>query len=118
LLVVNRFTVAEADRDAFTSRAATALTALAARPGYLRGSLGRSYDDPECWSLLTEWESVGAYRRALSNYEVRVAATQLLAEAREEPSAYEELAAAGPGGEVRLRGSDRTDSRGPLPSPP
>ncbi|MBO0869710.1 MAG: antibiotic biosynthesis monooxygenase [Micromonosporaceae bacterium] len=118
MLVVNRFVVAEADQDAFTARAAQALNALAARPGYLRGSLGRGYDDPQWWSLVTEWESVGAYRRALSAFEVRVGATPLLADALDEPSAYEELATAGPGGEVLLRGSDRSHGTGPLPSPP
>ncbi|HKT04062.1 MAG TPA: antibiotic biosynthesis monooxygenase family protein [Rugosimonospora sp.] len=107
MLVVNRFAVAGEDQETFTDRARAALAALAARPGYLRGSLGRAYDDPECWCLYTEWESVGAYRRALSGYEVKVTATPLLAQSLDEPSAFEELAVAGPAGEVRVRTSDR-----------
>ena len=99
MLVVNRFTVI-GDDARFRARAAAALAALGARPGYLRGQLGRAYDDPQAWTLVTEWESVGAYRRALSAYDVKVEATPLLAESLDEPSAFEVLAQAAPGGEV------------------
>jgi hypothetical protein len=105
VLVVNRFVVEGDDAD-FRTRAGAALAALAARPGYLRGRLGRAYDDPSQWTLVTEWESVGAYRRALSAYEVRVAATPLLAESRDEPSAFEILGEAAPGGPVVTAQSD------------
>ncbi len=107
MLVVNRFAVAGDDQETFGERARAALGALAARPGYLRGSLSRAYDDPESWCLCTEWESVGAYRRALSAYDVKVTATPLLAQSLDEPSAYEELTLVGPGGEVRTVTSDR-----------
>ena len=30
------------------------------------GQLGRNLDEPDLWVLSTRWESVGAYRRALS----------------------------------------------------
>lgn len=90
-------------------RAHAALGALAARPGYLRGRLARALDEPANWTIVTEWESVGAYRRALSAYEVKVHATPLLAEALDEPSAYEVLADAAPGGELRLAVSDRAE---------
>lgn len=92
-------------------RAHAALGALAARPGYLRGRLARALDEPANWTIVTEWESVGAYRRALSAYEVKVHATPLLAEALDEPSAYEVLADAAPGGELRLAVSDRAEGR-------
>ncbi|HKE64868.1 MAG TPA: antibiotic biosynthesis monooxygenase [Micromonosporaceae bacterium] len=109
MLVVNRFIVppeepAHAD---FAERAAAALEVLAARPGYVRGAVGRAYDDPTRWSLQTEWESVGAYRRALGNFDVRVHATPLLASSVDEPSAYEVLATAAPGGTVTTSTSDR-----------
>lgn len=108
MLVVNRFVVPTQPDGAaaFTRRAGDALAALAVRPGYRSGRLCRAYDDPTHWSLVTEWESVGAYRRALSAYEVKVAATPLLACARDEPSAYEELAGAAPGGPVTVFDSD------------
>ena len=35
------------------------------------------------------WEDVGAYRRALSSYDVKVTAVPLLSRAVDEPSAYE-----------------------------
>ncbi|HEU4422327.1 MAG TPA: antibiotic biosynthesis monooxygenase, partial [Pilimelia sp.] len=79
----------------------------AACPGYQSGRLARALDDPAHWCLATEWESVGAYRRALGSYDVKVTATPLLAESLPEPSAYETLAAADPGGEVTTSHSDR-----------
>ena len=63
--------------------------ALAARPGYHRGTIGRNVDDPELWVLSTQWEHVGAYRRALSAYDVKMQAVPLLSRALDEPSAYE-----------------------------
>ena len=102
----NRFVI-ESDPAAFVDRAHAALGALAARPGYLRGELTRSLDEPEHWCLVTEWESVGAYRRALGGFDVKVTATPLLAESLMEPCAYETLALAVPGGEVETRSSDR-----------
>ncbi len=110
MLVVNRFIVPPNDPSAadFADRATAALRVLAARPGYVRGELARAYDDPAHWGLVTEWESVGAYRRALGNFEVRVHATPLLAQGTDEPSAYEVLASATPGGTVTMASSDRT----------
>ncbi|SCL42083.1 Antibiotic biosynthesis monooxygenase [Micromonospora pallida] len=107
MLVTNRFVVDEDVAPAFTERAHAALAALAARPGYLRGELLRALDDPRHWCLLTEWESVGAYRRALGGFDVKVQATPLLAESVDEPSAYETLASAGPDGAVTISTSDR-----------
>ena len=60
MLVLNRFVVAPDAVDGFTERAHAALAALAARPGYLRGRLTRALDEPDHWSLVTEWESVGS----------------------------------------------------------
>ena len=105
MLVVNRFAVA--DEGAFTPRAEAALAALAGRPGFVSGSFGRAVDEPDRWCLVTVWESVGAYRRALSAFEVKVEATPLLAESLDEPSAYEVLLRAEPGGPVTTSTSDR-----------
>ncbi|MGK5742228.1 antibiotic biosynthesis monooxygenase family protein [Micromonospora sp. URMC 103] len=107
MLVTNRFVVDVDVADDFTERAHAALTALAARPGYLRGQLVRALDDPRHWCLVTEWESVGAYRRALGGFEVKVTAVPLLAQSIDEPSAYEALATAAPGGAVVVTASDR-----------
>ena len=108
MLVVSRFAVAEADGGDFAAQARTALAALADRPGFRRGRVGRSVDDPAEWVLVTEWDGVGAYRRALSAYQVKVDATPLLAQARDEAGAYEVLVAAdGPGAELTAAASDR-----------
>jgi hypothetical protein len=112
---VTRFVVS--DPASFVPRAHAALAALAERPGYLGGRLARALDEPDHWSVVTDWQSVGAYRRALSSYEVKVNATPLLAEALDEPSAYEVLAEAAPGGAISVGVSDRAaESDGPLRS--
>jgi len=107
MLVLNRFVVPTEEQDAFAGRAHVALAALADRPGYLSGRLTRALDDPACWTLVTEWESVGAYRRALGGFDVKVHATPLLSESLDEPSAFETLASAEPGAAVVVVTSDR-----------
>jgi hypothetical protein len=104
MIAVTHFTADDAD---FADRARAALAALAGRPGYRRGTLGRSTDDPTAWVLLTEWENVGSYRRALGSYEVKLHATPLLASALDLPSAFEPLLDVAPGGAAVSRASDR-----------
>ncbi len=106
MLALNRFVVVPERTAEFTRQAHAALAALAARPGFRDGELTRSLDEPEHWCLVTRWQSVGAYRRALGDFDVKVNAVPLLAQSVNEPSAYEALAAAAPGGEVTTRGSD------------
>lgn len=89
MLVVNRFRVPETETDAFRADLQTAREVLAACPGYLDGRVGRNVDDPGLWVLTTRWENVGAYRRALSSYDVKVSGWQLLGRAIDEPGAYE-----------------------------
>lgn len=89
MLVVTRYRVDPTDAAVFTDRLAAALTALSERPGHLRGRAGPTTDDPGLWVMVTEWESVGAYRRALGGYDVKVHATPLLAQALDEPGAVE-----------------------------
>ena len=89
MLVVSRFRVPEAEGEAFRAELAAAHAVLAERPGYAGGQVGRNLDEPELWVLTTRWEHVGAYRRALSSYEVKLHAVPLLSRALDEPSAYE-----------------------------
>ena len=79
----------ETDGEAFRVELAAAHAVLAERPGYVDGQVGRNLDDPALWVLTTRWENVGAYRRALSSYEVKLQAVPLLSRAVDEPSAYE-----------------------------
>jgi quinol monooxygenase YgiN len=99
VIVVLRFAVPPAEEAGFVADARTALAALAERPGWRSSRIARASDDPARWVLVTEWDSVGAYRRALSAYDVKVSAVPLLSRALDEPSAYEVLEAAGLGAE-------------------
>jgi hypothetical protein len=90
VIVISRFRPAEG----FLTRAEPALAAFAACPGFLRGHVGRAVDDPALWTIVTQWDSVGSFRRSLSAFDVKVHAAPLLAEAVEEPSAFEVLVAA------------------------
>jgi quinol monooxygenase YgiN len=100
VIVVNRFRVPEPEGGAFRVDLQRAHDALAARPGYLVGTMGRNVDDPELWVLTTTWEHVGAYRRALSAYDVKLHAVPTLSRALDEPSAYE---VADPGTDLNIR---------------
>jgi hypothetical protein len=97
------------DLVSFQSDAQAALTVLAARPGFLRGTVGRSVDDESAWVLITEWESVGAYRRGLGGFEVKTVATPLMAQALDQPSAFEELVSMSSDGVPIVRNSDRAN---------
>ena len=89
MLVVTRFIVPESEASSFAGRAERAIAALSARPGFRSARVGQAPDDPTRWVLVSEWEGVGAWRRALSNFDVRVEAVPLLAMAEDEPGAYE-----------------------------
>jgi quinol monooxygenase YgiN len=89
LLVVSRFRVGDAERPAFLGDAARAVEALSAQAGCLAASIGQSTDESGLIAIRTEWTGVGAYRRALSAFDVKVNAIPLLSAAIDEPSAYE-----------------------------
>lgn len=91
MFVVIRFRVGEAGRQEFAGRVETAVEVLSRQKGFVAARVGRNVDDPELMALTMEWENVGSYRRALSPYEVKVAAVPLLSEAIDEPTAYDDL---------------------------
>ncbi len=91
VLALTRSRVPESETDSFLVDARATLTLLRAAPGFRRGHVGRCTDDPTLWVLCTEWAGVGAYRRALSSYAVKIVAMPLLARALDEPGAYEVL---------------------------
>ena len=78
MIVVNRFRVPEGEQEEFRDDLERARQALAVQRGFVRGSVGRNVDDPELWVLTTEWEGPGAYRRALSAYDVKLTAVPTL----------------------------------------
>ena len=89
LLVVSRFRVGDPERAAFLADAGRAVEALTAQPGCRAASIGQSTDESGLIAIRTEWTGVGAYRRALSAFDVKVNAIPLLSAAIDEPSAYE-----------------------------
>jgi hypothetical protein len=93
VFVVIRFKVAAAAQVEFVQRLETAVEVLSRQRGFVAARTGRNADDPELLALSMEWENIGSYRRALSPYEVKMAAVPLLSEAIDEPTAYDSLEA-------------------------
>ena len=102
VLVLTRFRVPTSP-EAFRPRLEGALAVLGAQRGFVDGEIGRNVDDPDLWVLQTRWEGPGAYRRALSAYDVKLHAWPVLGEALDEPTAYEVVAAGEPLNEARPR---------------
>lgn len=86
MLVVNRF---RAQAEDFRERLESAAAVLASQDGCEEIRAGRNLDEPALWVLTSRWRDVGSYRRALSSCDVKVGAVPVLAEAIDEPSAYE-----------------------------
>ena len=106
MLAVTRYVVPEAEGPAFLEQADDALAALVARPGCTGGRVGRAIDDPTLWTLTTSWETVGAYRRALSSHQVKLRAVPLMYRCVDEPTAFEDLVTWDPAGGVSRHLSD------------
>ena len=87
LLVVTRFRVH--DRGQFAQASRAALARLAESPGFLGGAIGQSTDETDLLVVTTRWSSVGAYRKALQRYEVKLEVVPWLSTAIDESSAYE-----------------------------
>jgi heme-degrading monooxygenase HmoA len=71
--------------------AKAALVVLARQHGCLSSTIARSTDDYDLLVIVTEWDSVRSYRKALSSYEVKVESVPLLATAFDETTAFEVL---------------------------
>ncbi|MEJ7742130.1 MAG: antibiotic biosynthesis monooxygenase [Nocardioidaceae bacterium] len=89
MLAISRFRYDEDLADQARHELEVCVNQLALRPGFVVGTVGRALDDPTIWVLSTTWQHVGAYRRALSSYEIKMHVVPLLAHAIDEPSAYE-----------------------------
>ncbi len=88
MFAVTRLRAGDGDDAALAAAATELLGALARRPGFRDGELGRSADDPSLWALVTRWDGVGTYRRALSAAEVKIAGAPVWVHALDEPGAY------------------------------
>ena len=92
MFAVTRLRVGADEVSTLAAQVGELLAALAARPGFVDGEVGTAADDPGLWALVTRWDGVGAYRRALSAYEVKIAGGPVWVHAVDEPGVY--LAAA------------------------
>ncbi|WP_409329015.1 antibiotic biosynthesis monooxygenase [Trujillonella humicola] len=88
VFVVTRFRVAAGDGPALARDAAALLAALAGRPGFRDGHVGEAVEEPGLWALVTVWDGVGTYRRALSAAEVKIAGAPVWVHAVDEPGAF------------------------------
>lgn len=84
MLVVNRF---RGGPD-FDARLDPVVQLLSAKPGFRDAEVAQNLDEPDLWVLVTRWDNVGSYRRALGGYESKMIVVPLLSEAIDEPSAY------------------------------
>ncbi|GAA3131880.1 hypothetical protein GCM10010466_23110 [Planomonospora alba] len=89
MLALIRYSVPSARTEEFLAQAHDIIDTLAAQPGYVRGRLTRSVDEPELWALVSEWEGAGFYRRALGA--ARMAMYPLMTLMLNEPSAFEDV---------------------------
>jgi hypothetical protein len=88
VFAVTRLRATGDDGAALPGAVAALLGALGDRPGFLGGELGRSTEDPDLWALLTRWDGVGSYRRALSAAEVKITGAPVWVHALDEPGVY------------------------------
>ena len=88
MFAVTRLRVPDAEAPAFADLVGALLAALAERPGFVEGELGRAADDPSLWALVTRWDGVGAYRRGLSAAAVKIAGAPVWVYALDEPGVY------------------------------
>lgn len=113
MLVVNRFRLHDPDRESarpedpkeFLAEGSKALEALGQCSGFQTGRLARAVDEPQTWVMLTEWDNIGSYRRALSSFQVKMC-TPFLSRAEPEASGFEVLAYADSDGGTHLLDSD------------
>ncbi|GAB3702318.1 antibiotic biosynthesis monooxygenase family protein [Mariniluteicoccus flavus] len=89
MIVVNRFRVTDADGLAFHAAAEPAVALLRTKAGLQSVDLVQNLDEPDLWALVTRWDHVGAYRRALGGFESKMTLVPFLSRSIDEPSAYD-----------------------------
>ncbi len=85
MYVVNRFQSPGAD---FAQQAQPVVDYWRSCNGCLAAELVRNVDDPELWAIVSQWEQVRDYRKAMSGYEATMLLTPVMLQCIDEPSAY------------------------------
>lgn len=88
MFAVTRLRVPAERADEVAPAVAGLLAALAERPGFRGGEIGRAAEDPTLWALVTRWDGVGAYRRGLSAGPVKIAGAPVWLLAVDEPGVF------------------------------
>ena len=89
MLAIARFSVPMGTAAHFQTQLSAALESFSKCQGFVDGEYGQNLDDLTMWSLVTRWVNVGSYRRALSTNDVKMNVIPTLAQAIDEPGAYE-----------------------------
>ena len=104
--MITRHRVAQIDLPNWLDDAKVSLAPLAKQAGCISAEIGLATDEPDLVCVVTRWEGVGSYRRALSNFDVKMHSIPFLSTAIDESTAYE-LIHRNVGGEI----SDFTPAR-------
>lgn len=110
LLVVTRHRVSDEGREEFVARAREAIAVLAAQRGFIDASIAQATDEADLFVITSNWVGVGAYRRALSSFDVKMTAIPLLSTAVDESSAFEVVHHRTPQGETSARSGLAADA--------
>ena len=89
MFAVTRFRATGDDAEALAAAVDAAAGGAGRRGrGSWDGELGPPADDPDLWALVTRWDGVGSYRRALSAAEVKITGAPVWVHALDEPGVY------------------------------
>ena len=88
MFAVTRLRAAESEVPTLLAAGTELLEVLQLRHGFRDGAVGQCADEPGLLALWTTWDGIGAYRRALSAAEVKIAGAPVWAHALDEPGVY------------------------------
>jgi hypothetical protein len=86
-----------ADHMSFAARGTSVLEVLSELEGFQSGRLLRNVDRPATFVITTQWRDAGSMRRALSSTRAKLEVWPLIADMKDQPSAFETLVTATPG---------------------
>ncbi|MDQ3732768.1 MAG: antibiotic biosynthesis monooxygenase [Actinomycetota bacterium] len=95
MLAVNRLRAFGDADEQVLDELAVLIDVLAGMPGFRSARAGCCIDEPGVWLMLSEWESVGTYRRAMSSHAVKATGYPVFVRIVDEPGAYEVLLSTG-----------------------
>ncbi len=89
VLVITRHRVAQSDLPEWLISAKAALAPLATQPGCISSEIALATDEADLVTVVTRWQGVGTYRRALSNFDVKIHSIPFLSTAVDQSTAFE-----------------------------